>query len=331
MMTIISSKRYLAILMATFLALFISNTITTWLIGIPKGDLVRIGKYSENQFSYQTIINTPINNSDHSASEIIVLGDSFSRPHLWQEELGLITNKSITTYDYHDVGCPTNFFTWIKQESKPKVLIIQVVERMFPQFSETRGCNYTAPKTRKAEIPENFKNTSKTSQLFQQDIFFNISATLNTFKSQHDKSITSGKVINSPLSREDLFSNPKANRLLYLKDDLNKFKWSKEGIESSIDGLLNLKKDLETKKIKLIIVVVPDKLSVYEDDLLEGPQQASSIHERLLEHQLSPLNLKTEFKKTRLYQKNLYAPNDSHLSAEGYKHLGRLLAKTVRY
>jgi hypothetical protein len=326
----ISNKKYLVIFLTIFLFLFTANSITTWFIGTPQGDLVRIGKYSENQFAYQapnqstTLKNQPF-------AQIMVLGDSFSRAHIWQTQIAQITKMDVATYDYHDVGCPTNFFTWLRQETKPTLIIIEVVERMFPQFPESRICPKTIPKIRIAEVPENFNLEKSFKKLFQQDLFFNISATYNTLKSNSNKSINSGKVINTPLNRSDLFTNSKSNRLLYLKDDLNKFKWSNQEIQSSIDGLINLKKHLRAQGVELMVIVVPDKLSVYEDDLLEGPQQSESIHDHLEKIQLSPLNLKNEFKKMRLQQKNLYAPNDSHLSVEGYQLLGQLIAQKIKH
>jgi hypothetical protein len=326
----ISSKNYLILLLLVFIILFGSNTLATWLVGVPRGDLVRIGKFSENQFSYLSS-EYPMPTREVKRSDIAVLGDSFSRPHLWQTQARSTLKEDITTYDYHDVGCPANFFDWVKKELKPKILVIQVVERMFPQFSETRTCPDTPPKIRPYEIPENLKPKSSYQKLFQQDLFFNISAVRNSLNINHKKSFISSKVINSPLKRSDLFSNPKSNRLLYLKDDLNKFKWSQEEIDASINGLLKIKNQFKAERIQLIVVVIPDKLSIYEDDLLEGPQQESSIHERLYKENLSLLNLKKEFKKIRFEQKDLYAPNDSHLSVEGYQYLGKLIADQIKY
>lgn len=326
----ISSKNYIILLLLVFIILFGSNTLATWLIGVPRGDLVRIGKFSENQFSYlPPEYSLPIR--EVKKSDLVVLGDSFSRPHIWQTQASSTLRQDITTYDYHDVGCPANFFDWVKNELKPKVLVIQVVERMFPQFSESRTCPDTPPKIRPHEVPENLKPKSSYQKLFQQDLFFNISAIRNSLNINHKKSFISSKVINSPLKRSDLFSNPQSNRLLYLKDDLNKFKWSQDEIDASISGLLKVKSQLNSKGIEVIVVIIPDKLSVYEDDLLDGPRQEFSIHERALKEKLSPNNLKVEFKKQRLKQKNLYAPNDSHLSIEGYQYLGNLISNQIKY
>lgn len=326
----ISSKNYLILLLLVFIFIFGSNTFTTWLIGLPRGDLVRIGKFSENQFSYLSP-EYSLPTRAVKISDIVVLGDSFSRPHIWQAQASSILKEDITTYDYHDVGCPANFFDWVKNELKPKVLVIQVVERMFPQFPESRTCPSTIPKIRPHQVPDNFKANPSFQRLFQQDLFFNISAVRNSISLKDNKSFTSSKVINSPLKRLDLFSNPKSNRILYLKDDLNKFEWSQEEIDTSINGLLKIKNQLKAEGIQLMLVVIPDKLSIYEDDLLEGPQQERSIHERVFQEKLSPLNFKSAFKKYRLEQKNLYAPNDSHLSVEGYQYLGTRIAEQIKH
>jgi hypothetical protein len=136
-----------------------------------------------------------------------------------------------------------------------------------------------------------------------------------------DLRIVSGGVVNVPITSNKLFSNKKSKRLLYLLSDDTKKEWSNEEV---VDGAKNLKKiqdRLEKQGLHFIVIVVPDKSSVYRKYMANklDKYEFPDIFEGLNIAGVNNVNLLTFFKNVSDEIVDLYLPNDNHLSMEGYK------------
>ena len=75
--------------------------------------------------------------------------------------------------------------------------------------------------------------------------------------------VVSGDAVNVQLSTDKLFSNRKANRLLYYAEDELKMNWSEKDKAAAVENLKYIQDDLAKKGMRLVVIVVPDKSSAY--------------------------------------------------------------------
>lgn len=325
-----------------YLAWFIFPVITFFVIAIPlsiffepiSGDLTRIGHWSERDFGWnkpQPAVSVHANGTLISNPQILVLGDSFSHPNIWQSYLAEYRNLEILSFQYQDVGCVDNWLKWAggnHNYSNVNTVIIQVVERSFvPLFRNLNTCSSSVPKS--FEIVE--KNLIPTRPLsgLTLDAGYLFPTAANMLRmAWSDGRIVSGDVTNVSLATSKLFSNRKSNRLLYYTEDEKKLGWSKKDITAAVVNLKRIQDDLAEKGLRLVVVVVPDKSSAYRQYMINEANRDGfpDIFEQLKTAGVNNLNLLSLFQQAVGETIDFYLPNETHLSTQGYKLMASQIA-----
>jgi hypothetical protein len=141
--------------------------------------------------------------------------------------------------------------------------------------------------------------------------------------------IRSGQVANSELVTNVLFSNRKSNRLLYYLEDDAKKSWSAGEIQSSVDSLKKIQDRLAASGLRLVVVIVPDKSTVYRPFMKNKDIKNvyPDISTRLDSAGINSVNLVGRFQISVKEIVDLYLPNDTHLSTQGYKLMAEFIAE----
>ncbi|MBF0136490.1 MAG: hypothetical protein HQL65_09640 [Magnetococcales bacterium] len=321
--------------------LFIFFPVSLYL-GPVEGDLTRMGYWAERDFGLNksqrpvSIIN---DYNPPAQSDIMVLGDSFSIDTYWQSELSAILNKSIQTYEYTRSGCVDNWVQWLLniKHATVKLVIMEVIERQFMTFSRIIPCRTFIPQPvhsahsrtsllTKMDLPENRRVYSLSPQYLYHTL-------RNTIRMTRTNSLlVSGIVVNVPLKRSDLFSNRRSDRMLHLDEHDAKSRWSVSDMQQSITNLRQLQAQFRAKNIEFVLVVVPDKSNVYKQYMENGAPlpEVFDVFQETFTAGLSAVNLLTYFRGLLPEIMDLYRPNDTHLSQEGYRLMARVLAENMK-
>ena len=321
-----TSISYLIWFALPVLAFLVIAVPLSMFFGPISGDLTRIGSWTERDFGWnkaQPSVFVRENGVSVSSPEVLVLGDSFSHPNMWQSYLAESRHLEILSFQYQDVGCVDNWLNWVgeKHYSTVHTVVIQIVERSFiPVFRSLNVCTNRTPEA--FEIAKENITPVRPDFGLTLDATYLFPAAVNRFRmAWSDGQIVSGDVINAPLSTDELFSNRRSDRLLYYIDDENKFSWSEKDMASAVGNLKLIQKGLLDKGLNFIVVVVPDKSSAYRKYLaVEGGKgKLLSINKRVKAAGVNSVELLDLFQKEVAGTVDLYLPNDTHLSTQGYK------------
>jgi hypothetical protein len=290
------------------------------------GDLTRIGHWSERDFGWnkpQPTVSVRANKTAISNPQVLVLGDSFSHPHIWQSYLAESHHIEILSFQYQDVGCLDNWLHWVTERHYPnmRTVVIQTVERSFvPLFRNLNTCPRRVPKS--FEITENNILETRPHSGLMLDAGYLFPTAANMLRmAWSDSRISSGGVVNVPLTTGRFFSNRKSNRLLYYAEDESKLSWSKKDIAAAIATLKQIQDNLAKKGLRMVLVVVPDKSSVYRQYVTDktGIAEYPNVFEQLTDAGVNNVNLLNSFQQAVEGTVDLYLPNDTHLGTQGYK------------
>jgi len=290
------------------------------------GDLTRIGHWSERDFGWnkpQQGVSVRANGASITNPHIVVLGDSFSHPNIWQSYLAESQHLEVLTFQYQDVACVDNWLRWVVEQHYPnmKTVVIETVERGFvPLFKNLNTCPHRTPKV--LELTEKNVTPTRPQSGLTLDAGYLIPTAINTLRAAWTKeAVASGEVINVPLSTDKLFSNRKAGRLLYFAEDDLKMNWSKKDQSAAVANLKRIQADLAKRGLRLVVIVVPDKSSVYRPYLANEASKIENppIFEQLEAAGVNNVNLFSYFRHAIGDTVDLYLPNDTHLSIQGYE------------
>jgi hypothetical protein len=328
----------------SYLVWFIFPVLTFFVIAVPlsiffepiSGDLTRIGHWSERDFGWnkpQPAVSVHANGTSISNPQVLVLGDSFSHPNIWQSYLAESRHLEILSFQYQDVGCVDNWLKWVagNHYSNVNTVIIQVVERSFvPLFRHLNTCTSRVPKS--FEIAEKNIIPTHPQKALMLDAGYLIPTAANTLRTAwSDGRIVSGDVSNVPLATGKLFSNRKSNRLLYYTEDESKLGWSKKDITAAVVNLKRIQDDLAKKGLHLVVVVVPDKSSAYRQYMVNEASRDGypDVFEQLKDAGVNNVNLLSFFQHAMRETVDLYLPNETHLSTQGYKLMASKVAAHI--
>lgn len=296
------------------------------------GDLTRIGHWAERDYGWnlpQPSVAVHANGSAVQNPQILVLGDSFSHPNIWQSYLAESRNLEILSFQYQDVGCVDNWLRWIKEKQYPNVheVVIETVERSFvPLFRIHNTCGNSIPKL--VEIPARMEKPTRPQKGMTLDAGYLLPATGNSLRAAMSNGrIVSGEVVNVPLVTDKLFSNRRSNRLLYYSDDDLKMAWSEKDMTVAVQNLKRIQDNLALAGLHLVVIVVPDKSTTYRKYMVDEARKVQflDIYGQLKMAGVNNVNLLDSFQKAVEETVDLYLPNDTHLSTQGY----RLMATKV--
>ncbi|MDI1270357.1 MAG: hypothetical protein PSV40_14825 [Polaromonas sp.] len=298
------------------------------------GDLTRIGKWPERDFGPTLLQSSPViqaNGPLLTHQQILVLGDSFSHPNIWQSYLFESSKLETLSFEFKDVGCIDNWLNWVVAQtaSDVRTIIIEVAERSFvPVFRSDRRCASSTPLASAA--PDKTRSTSLIPGV-TLDAFYLVQTAGNALRIRWQAgSINSGEAINVPLSNANLFSNIQANRLLYYAEDDSKKTWTQQDIAAAVENLKNIQNRLG--KLRLVIVVVPDKSTVYRSYMLRAAATAEypDIFSSIAAAGVDSVDLRNLFQKNVANTIDLYLPNDTHLSPSGYRIMASAIAERLQ-
>ncbi len=307
----------------------------------PENILTRMGQWSEQDYRPQKsepVIHVQANGIQDLNPDVLVLGDSFSRWNYWQSILSERTGLKHQSYHFSDVGCVENWIEWLIANASPSLKIV-MIERIEEGYLETFLYNFTCtigeiePKMFKIEDHQTSPQKKALAPAFDSDYLYLTALNTLSLSLNPEGSFYNGKVYNQPLKRHDLFSNRRSDRLLsiFLDAVKNGEDWNSEQFNQASQNILNMKTRLASQGIELIIIVVPDKTSVYEDFIATTPVVSSKVHAitvSLHTYGILTIDLLTYFKQVRDEIIDLYNPNDLHLSIAGYIEMAHQIEKS---
>lgn len=120
--------------------------------------------------------------------------------------------------------------------------------------------------------------------------------------------------------------------MVYYQGDRLKMHWNEGDVQKAAGELKKLQTAVLNEGLTLMIAVVPDKSTAYED-FFKTPQfqvPPPNVWDELHQHGVNQVDLKQIFKQAVEYQKDFYLPNDTHLSNQGYIAMGNALSEALK-
>ena len=321
-----SSLSYLAWFFGTVLALLFSAVALSLFFKPLEGDLTRIGRWAERDFGptySQPVVRIRANGPFRTAPQVVVLGDSFSHPNIWQSYLAESGGLETLSFQFKDAGCIDNWLNWVVEQNAPssQTVIIQIAERSFvPTFKNSRTCMRSTPVAEEVTLGNARTKGLMTGVTLDAGYLFQTIANTLRMRWQSGR-ISSGEVVNVPLSRSTLFSNRQSDRLLYYAEDDNKKSWTSKDTQAAISNLRRIQDRLAEKNLRLLVALVPDKSTVYrpymllEVDKTGYPDMATA----LANAGINSVDLLRALQQKVVSNADLYLPNDTHLGNAGYQ------------
>lgn len=329
-------RRYLVYLAssAAFVGLLFASFALYY--GSVQGDLTRIGGWSERDFApvaAQPAIAQAPRAPSAGAADVLVLGDSFSQPNEWQSALFVDARLSAHTTHFDAIGCLDNWVRWALAQPARQAIVVQTVEREFvKRFRDRVTCRPN--RTTNFDRPADGHAAPHAAPALAIDAGYLTRTTLNTGLAHFSSARTfrRGSVVNAPIDKGCAnFTNMKSDRLLYYQFDEERLKWTTEDVDRAIDNVRALQALFRDAGRRFVFVLIPDKLSVYQDCLAlrdtageTGP--TARLSSRLRAASVDAPDLHPVFVAARATTPDLYYPNNTHLSENGYRLLARQVA-----
>jgi len=334
----ISDFDYFKIILPLLVVIACIILIVTSLIEPLDGDLTRVGLLREADFGpnlLQPVVKILSNDIDPLVVDTIILGDSYSKPNIWQSLFTSKTGSKTKTFAWESLpnySCLTNWIQQLKVHyPNTKRLILQTVEReYFARFSEKQvACG----PLRYAPVPviKGMTKSERSRRMIESIRYpsYSFQALINEVDYSKDVN-TSGKVVLQKLNNDTLFSNEMSNVILLYKDDFLSQNWSKNGLQEAEQNLVRLSEISDSSGIRMFLLIIPDKTTIYKNFLVVNSQRKSeSIYDNTTYKLPFSIPVVERLKKEALIHKDLYKPNDSHLSTSGYIILNDVIIKNV--
>lgn len=328
-------RRYLVYLASTAALVGLLFASCALYFGPVHGDLTRIGGWSERDFAptaAQLAIAQAPRTSTAATADMLVLGDSFSQPNEWQSALFADTRLSSHTTHFDAIGCLDNWVQWALAQPARRAIVVQTVEREFvKRFRDRVTCRpgRTAGFDRPAAGPA----PAHAAPALAIDAGYLLRTSWNTGLAHFSPANTfrKGSVVNAPIDKACAnFSNVQSGRLLYYQFDEERLKWTADDVDRAIANVRTLQEQFRSAGRGFVFVLIPDKLSVYQDCLVQRNDAAQTgpsarLSSRLRAASILAPDLHPVFAAARASTADLYYPNNTHLGEDGY----RLLANQV--
>lgn len=300
-----------------------------------EGDLTRLGHWSERDFGWrypQPSVNVKENGASVTHPEILVLGDSFSRPNIWQSYLAQARQIDVLSFQFKDVNCLSNWVRWVSEKKyfTAKTIIIETAEREFvSRFAKNRECTPITPES--TEVAAHTIQPTRDLLGLTKDINYLWEAAKNTSKNALSERIISGEVANVSLNVSTFFSNRKPDRLLYYRGDDLKKNWSNEDIGRALEYLEEIQNSLAKQGLKLMVIIVPDKSSFYAPYISSEKKRSRSpdIFTALKNSRVHSVDLMEYLQQYQQNTLDIYKPNDTHLSPRGFQLMAVRIAQDL--
>lgn len=295
------------------------------------GDLTRLGAFAERDYAPQRPQAPSRFAANQAAIEragVVVLGDSFSESLAWQGELEASKGVVTFTRNYNDFASLDDWLADLtaRRLAPGTVVILETVEREF-------GTRFREPGRRRPVLARAHGAAAAAAEestlVSSLNISHNLRVGYHALTATGRRRVESGQAVNVALRRTDLFSNRCADRLLYYAGDDEKARWREGDVAAAVQTLLGFQQRLREHGLRLVVLLIPDKSTVYRDDLVDpiavAPRDSSAA---VFKAGLAPVDLLAKFVQERA-MRDLYLPNDTHLSPDGYRLVAGLLAASL--
>jgi hypothetical protein len=299
------------------------------------GDLTRVGKLSERDFGW----NKPqpeiqILQADRASKpDVIVLGDSFSASNTWQTVAMQKSGLKVLTFNWLSLGHPSCIEEWLESASRiypsASTVIVETIERsFFERFNVGKAvCKRVSAVPSTILVKPTDITRAQGAREIMPDPIYALKAFISTFK-RFDQSTLRGKATVAPLNRADLFSNRRSDLLLYYSDDDDKRNWTENATANSVIFLSALNASAKRHNMRLLIAVIPNKLTVYSR-YLKVPKQgnsAANVWNEMRNQGIPQIDLFDLFAPKVASIPDFYLSNDTHLSTSGYIFMGESIS-----
>lgn len=312
------------------------------------GDLTRFGAYSEREFGWtkpQLIFPTPLYTRDRYTQyhDIVVLGDSFSwgwPEYQWQNYIVAATGLSVVTLDikktsWNDVLESRTFLA-----TPPRVFIVSIVEREFPQrIKGGAACVFAEHSRSPKPLPPikaiHVGNPQALARHIERNTRWNDVKLEFVWKyfwqnAQHRlKGVENTAVRRLNLTEGLRFSSANQRQMLVLGDDIQKTStWKSMGLEEMRCRIEHIRWQVEAnEKTRFVLMVAPDKLTAYAEFISDtGLRNLSLIGKLSDQHTGIMPRLDIALPAAiRSGEQDIYLPDDTHWGSSGH----RMVADTL--
>jgi hypothetical protein len=322
----------------TFVSLFALSTLTTGVsvgLGLNEnfsGDLTRTAALPSKAFTPTKAINEIDPSlklqSAPDKADIVVVGDSFSIGQDWQSVLVAAGYKVHTVHWRELKNGRINLNDWMESRrvKEDSIVVLQIVERNLADKLQllNEAIDQKAQKIPPEPSPHGIaEKTSTKPDSYNIRMSTGVRLLINKLRMANGESFVSyypGQSDTTLVSRLETgtpyFSNKNSDWLLTLEQDLKTPAIGQQMIEE----LVRVHARINRKR--LLWLVVPNKSTVYLDT-------ANSKNVPNIPEEIGPnlFKLCSEKKST---VGDLYRPDDTHFSADGYRLVGRQILKALQ-
>lgn len=321
------AKLWLRIFFAGF-AVIVALLLVTLFTPIPYGDLSRIGRVSDHEFGWrrpppplpvESMHSVPIDQAD-----ILVIGDSFSMTLTWQTALVKAGYRVTTIYWGQLPYLCKDFSRWVERAGfRGKLVVVESIERLVAERLDG-GENCNAMQDKELTV----KSGPFVAPLTQVPAFeLNTTAKLTTGVSTYQNTQRAKELPDVQFGDRarvrtvpggcDYFSHRLCDKVLFFPDD-------DKAVELSERTVRQMQAFNQAHPSPPILwMILPDKTTTYVE-----PNHSAGFVAALNKSKLGP-DLFTAAREARKTMKDLYFPNDTHLSMHGQLWLGDLMLKAV--
>ena len=324
----------------------------------PDGDLTRLGGFAENHFgptAPQAIFVPPLAEAERPGAsyDVLVFGDGFSRPgpeerhtpygHYWTDHLRNLTGLTVGVRPPDTPPLAAYLASPDFRERPPRVLVLQLSERDLREQSGGLGPpTVTAAHTHKATAPRPVASQPLNRQPrpwkraraqswnpppVGHALDLLAKALPRTLLNRKD-----GPVEERTLAYAGLFSSAAASTALFHAEDFHPWHADRRLLEERRANLRAVQDAVEANGVtRFLLLVAPDKGTVYADFLVDPPPHRSAVEEVLsADPTLQAVPLASGLTALAVGGvQDLYAPNGSRWSLEGQIYAARTVAQTL--
>lgn len=295
-----------------------------------EGDLTRMSKLPESQFGWtkpQPVIAPELlRQAEWREADVLVIGDSFSMPHLWQTVLTQ-HGMRVRTESWENVhAICEDFSPWLKSQGfNGKFVIFETVERgaenLVNKSIKCKEMSYTYVAYKPALPPDALPDRQRAN--YSGKLSVGLQTELHLLEYAHlirnpdfkrwelPNNVRMERISNGC----ELFSHPRCQDVLFLAEDR---------IQDFNEAMLNKIDTINSRVSGFVPIwaVVPDKSTVYLNHNKQFWNQAARRY--------SAPNLLDVFRQAiQKNTKDVYRSNDTHLSTEGYLIMGETMRENM--
>ncbi len=339
----LNSKTYSLMLIIPLFAFSLAIWGLEAYFGTLYGDLTRIGQLDESDFGWHmsqpSIPQRKLISASLSDADIVVVGDSFSNGLVWQSRLVSAGYKVSTLRwgDFRPCGLGLNLGELLRQSGfKGRYIIIENVEHGFQnRMGETCHLSSMLNTTGYIASPPPFEPpNSHAIHLLSTDPLggeWVIGALINKIRmtylfdsAKSDMAFGNGRTRIVRINGCEWFSNRLCTLGLFYGHDFDKNTFS------AMDNILAVNANFKKAGLDAIWLAIPDKATVYLGYGRLNANPYVNIWQQFAKYpELVAPDLGSNFIRQSRLVKDLYKPNDVHLSNAGYLFLGDFVTNLI--